>query len=1044
MATTTELKAMPRFGTLSSPSSYRPSYSGGTYRSAGIKREPAPVSSYTSRYSTLSASKEAKEKDAAPVKKLTSTSPSIKFGSSKDVSSSETKPVTSRYSSTGNLAASKLKPKEAISDRRPGITVTRVKSRDPSPIRTKTYGRRSRDPSPSEPAKDCFASTTNGYVSSMSRLYPRGASSSSTYSSKFGGSNTSLSSRGSSTALSYMNANEAAIRTTRRRLAKEETSKSSSLERQKEKSKEKDEPDKLVENKVADTVPEETIELTVVTRATSPTPPTANNYLRTRRLEVAKTVEKVIQRPVNRPKLDDKEVQSDRLDDTSKYCRFNGTRATSVPSWSNYLDSKYSNNGYSRFNNSSSTSSRYRTNKSDKEKSDSDSPEKSPEKVTTNSKSRDNSISRSPCLSRRNSIKSNARTEKSKSKSPPTPGLKNQARLRQKTNGVRALPPPAPKESLSRTTSSSNSPATYSNSKWANKDFRKSALNVGPTDRPRKNRTSSADSDESSRESNQSHKSVSPCLQTERSSSVSSEVSTSSATTSSNADDMSKTFGKLKISASSPVSNGHDVRTENDVSTASSKGSKQQSPISEQQRRPPQQQQPIRQRHNDSSLSVSPPTPPPRGEESKSCLVRALGPVSNLFKSKSYKNVVESELQPLLGNNSTTMANLNEEATVVAQQPAVYQFDADTATTTANVTNLNDENTDDTSWWLNSIPLDATTVDQTLACNGTNMKNKLRHIDSGELPWWMNENDNEIDGDDDTVAEDITLNQSEAMPTITIGGSNPCDSEWLGHTDTSSEVGWWQMQDDSNLGAKKLTNESKMSDESRSAYKISHIRSGERAWWMDNNNNNQKSSLRDDGVQSEKTNSTSLGINIKRIESGERSWWMANSDETGKLAHNHNSVQHTDYNQNNILEDDENDWWAKLNTDAAKIPSKISNRGCVESKRLSTGANLDYSPMPLGDRASPEGLEDLHKELISPYDNIHGGKKHPKQKDVKKLFISRHQNIDDLLGGSCHTFSPLLLEQFSGDVFQEITPAQVRIHDSTAKMPFIHRMSEDR
>ncbi|XP_059220051.1 uncharacterized protein LOC106092475 isoform X5 [Stomoxys calcitrans] len=67
-----------------------------------------------------------------------------------------------------------------------------------------------------------------------------------------------------------------------------------------------------------------------------------------------------------------------------------------------------------------------------------------------------------------------------------------------------------------------------------------------------------------------------------------------------------------------------------------------------------------------------------------------------------------------------------------------------------------------------------------------------------------------------------------------------------------------------------------------------------------------------------------------------------------------------------------------------------------------------------------------------------------------KLFISRHQNIDELLSGSCRPLSPLFFENDNGS-FQtmptqrnmflgEITPDQVRIHDSTAQMPHIQRM----
>lgn len=76
-----------------------------------------------------------------------------------------------------------------------------------------------------------------------------------------------------------------------------------------------------------------------VTRGTSPNPTTTN--IRARRSEIAKTVEKELTRPKNRT-MTDKEIQSDRLDDSTKSSRFSGaSRMTSTP-WSSILDMKFS------------------------------------------------------------------------------------------------------------------------------------------------------------------------------------------------------------------------------------------------------------------------------------------------------------------------------------------------------------------------------------------------------------------------------------------------------------------------------------------------------------------------------------------------------------------------------------------------------------------------------------------------------------------------------------------------------------------------------
>ena len=78
---------------------------------------------------------------------------------------------------------------------------------------------------------------------------------------------------------------------------------------------------------------------------------------------------------------------------------------------------------------------------------------------------------------------------------------------------------------------------------------------------------------------------------------------------------------------------------------------------------------------------------------------------------------------------------------------------------------------------------------------------------------------------------------------------------------------------------------------------------------------------------------------------------------------------------------------------------------------------MHTNPSPLGDRASPEGIEDIkpHNEnkRNSIYDNIPTVNE-PEKIDLEnlktptQLFISRHTNIDDLLGGSCHPMSPVM------------------------------------
>jgi hypothetical protein len=72
--------------------------------------------------------------------------------------------------------------------------------------------------------------------------------------------------------------------------------------------------------------------ITVVTRGTSPTPPSTVSYIRTRRADLARVIEKTIEKPKTRPQMLDKEIQSERVDNTrlSRY----GVSSR----WSMYLD----------------------------------------------------------------------------------------------------------------------------------------------------------------------------------------------------------------------------------------------------------------------------------------------------------------------------------------------------------------------------------------------------------------------------------------------------------------------------------------------------------------------------------------------------------------------------------------------------------------------------------------------------------------------------------------------------------------------------------
>lgn len=861
-------------------------------------------------------------------------------------------PLSLNYSSSSLSAKPKIKEPSLSTNNRPIISVSRVRSRDPSPsLSTKSYSR-SRDPSPSEPVKDRFVSASN-YVSPYSKLYTR----SSGYGNKLSVGNGNSHTLGSTSAISYMTANDTTDRCRKLRVEKEQKSAKTSEERSQ--SREKTVANTKNERQTSTESDGDMIEITVVTRATSPTLCPTTNYSSRRRIEVAKTISKTIKRSTRKVQCEDKEVQSDRMDDTSKYCRFNTARATAP--WLSYIDSKYTPNSYNRYTNSNSPSpSRYSGNKNDKNESDSS--EKSPEKSTSNS--RENIATRS--LTRSSSIKSNSKSDKSKSKSPPIhPSQKLTSPTKSKNFNSKALPPVAPKaESPSKVTNSSSASSCTSNNKFTNKDFRKSVLNVGPTDRTRKIRSSSVDPDggtDNKRDIDRTgRKSSSPLQNVERSSSVSSEVSYSSNNTlNSNSDDMTKNFVKLKISQTTTPIAQPMMHTENTTATFNSNDHAKQ---------------------NESYA---------KNDETKSSIfLRALSPTTTnkLFKTNIDYTSVDVQQHHSDNEVATATVSLHEGFKQDTTESMLNQM------TTNGTTLLNKKMiSNDTNNWFNSNRIDDQTIDPNSNTNMiysdcVNMKNKLRHIDSGELPWWLNETENEYV---DSIA---SLNQSE----------NQTES-----LKTAEGKDW--LSDDNN------TEPVDTSEGTKSIYRISHIRSGERAWWLEDNdaNNSNKSVSNMD----ETDNSANFTFKIKRIESGEKAWWLTEDNETT----DDNTTSDFRFNLNESVQRNPSSYYSE------RQPDRIYNNDKL---------------MPLGDRASPEGLEDLNNTgRLSPYDNF----VKTSDKTLKKTFISRHENIDDLLGGSCHTLNPMRLDCFAeNNTFEKILPTQVRVHDGTAQKPYVEHIADER
>ncbi|XP_034936595.1 flocculation protein FLO11-like [Chelonus insularis] len=115
--------------------------------------------------------------------------------------------------------------------------------------------------------------------------------------------------------------------------------------------------DKKNNKKIKDQENVKQITVTVVSRATSPSPPASSSFIRTRRADVARTIQKEITKVNKRIETKNVEVQSDRMDDTARYSRFaSGTR---MSPWPSYLDKFQTSGSYSRSYDSSSKTNNF-------------------------------------------------------------------------------------------------------------------------------------------------------------------------------------------------------------------------------------------------------------------------------------------------------------------------------------------------------------------------------------------------------------------------------------------------------------------------------------------------------------------------------------------------------------------------------------------------------------------------------------------------------------------------------------------------------------
>jgi FH1/FH2 domain-containing protein 3 len=656
-------------------------------------------------YSSSLATNREKSRDPSP---SVSRRPSITSITSNYSRSRDPSPESSYLLSSYRITNGREKSR----DPSPTISLNKTKLRESSPLSITPYRRPSREPSPSESLSKY--STPSSYTSPATAL------------NRLSASNLTQQSKTPDISISYMSASEANSRPSRpsrvsyinRHSPQKENSLQTSLPAKSESpipppreppkvesesdettSSSSEETDDSSEEEIVKPEPKIMIQVTTITRGTSPNPPGSSSSLRVRRIEYAKTIEKVRQRPLQAPPMIDKSTQSDRMDDSTRTSRYGITSRTPYSPYSPSPTS-YSSRYTPRYNRE--TTETVETDKSDSDrmsqKSDKfnfslpKSKETSPVKSDT---SRSSSIATSPSPSRISVAKDRARLSSSK-----TP------------ESVR--PPQSPTKSES---------PKIAAVKGSNKDFRKSALNMGPTDRVRRSKSSSSDN--------------------------------SSPTVEKTVEQFQNLLNGGDEKRNQPQQVERSISVESDSSTESIE---MQSQI-EQKKSEPTKEEII-------SHKV---------EEAKSYLLKTLGNPAALNSLKSPVTVEsESEYPESISTNFTTQTNKLDldfsglQKAVSGEKPWwMDDSDKEKSKTPENDVTVTETLPDDSTKLLNGFS--DLTINSTQGQNETNKYSwmngpelslserfqKLERVQSGEKAWWCESPENKVTSDNQAVAQNV-------------------------------------------------------------------------------------------------------------------------------------------------------------------------------------------------------------------------------------------------------------------------------------------------
>ena len=320
---------------------------------------------------------------------------------------------------------------------------------------------------------------------------------------------------------------------------------------------------------------------------------------------------------------------------------------------------------------------------------------------------------------------------------------------------------------------------------------------------------------------------------------------------------------------------------------------------------------------------------------------------------------------------------------------------------------------------------------------------RLRHQQSGELPWWLDnsapvpegilriQSNSSVNKLQDSEGENTTEEVQRTTSNASIHKPRESDGErktaqGVQRTRNSSSVDKLQSSDsDSKKSGGEIVK--------KKIHKIRHQESGELPVWL------SKSTSKSDGIQrisssqsvnkmqatehkEEETNSRRFPYKLRHQESGEKAWWLSSRGDVpeGIKRLDNNQSLSEDLKSGNVKQDREES--SPTDTSEEDINESIQEQENV------SGNLVPKFPLVLP-ATSLSGTTLQPREESgrgSPYDNL----QEPEQKAVKNqankprpknlpLFIGSHTNIDDILGTAAALVNPVmglsrLREKFEG------------------------------